>query len=92
MIKESKIEETSEIVINFKKYGYASLTESDSEILFKEELQVIDDVIDRISHFSSKEVINYSRGDLAWKIAKDGGQLNYEAVFYRDPQYSREIR
>ena len=88
LIKEGKIEETPEIVINFKKYRYTSLTEPNTELLSKKELQVIDDVINRISHFRSEEVSNYSHGDLPWKIAKDGGELNYEAVFYRDPEYS----
>ena len=88
LIDEGKIEETSETVINFKKYKYSSLKQPHTEILSKNELQVIDDVINRISHFRSKEASEYSHGDLPWKIARDGGELNYEAVFYRDPEYS----
>lgn len=86
--KEGKINETTETVINFPKYKYSSLIQPDTSILSSKELQVIDDTINRISHFLSKEISEYSHGDIPWRIAKEGEALNYEAVFYRDPEYS----
>ena len=82
---ENKINET---VINFPKYKYSSLVKPDTSILSYNELQVIDDTINKISHFLSKEISEYSHGDIPWRIAKDGEAINYEAVFYRDPEYS----
>ena len=57
-------------------------------IMNYKELQVINDTINRISHFLSKEISEYSNGDIPWRIAKYGEALNYEAVFYRNPEYS----
>lgn len=88
LIKEGKIEESSELVINYFKYKYSSLSEPDVSSLSHDELQVIDNTIDRIAHFYSGEVSEYSHGDIPWRLAKDGEALNYEAVFYRDPEYS----
>lgn len=88
LVSEGKIDETSEIVINYKKFNYLSLCEPDINSLSSRELQVIDDTINRISHLYSGEVSKYSHGDIPWRLAKDDEALNYESVFYRDPEYS----
>ena len=88
LINEGKIDESFELVINYPKYKYSCLEEPDISILSVEELQVIDDTIYRISHFLSKEISEYSHGDIPWRLASEGEPLNYESVFYRDPEYS----
>ncbi|WP_407416157.1 Panacea domain-containing protein [Methanobrevibacter sp.] len=88
LVEEGKIKESSEVVINYPKYKYSSLKEPDTSLLSGEELQVIDDTINRISHFLSKEISEYSHGDIPWRLANEGEPLNYESVFYRDPEYS----
>lgn len=88
LIYEGKINESSELVINYPKYKYSCLKEPDINLLSSEEIQVIDDTINRISHFLSKEISEYSHGDIPWRLAKEGEPLNYESVFYRDPEYS----
>ena len=80
-IKELK----NEGKINFSNI---SLLRPDTSILSSKELQVIDDTINRISHCLSKEINEYLHGDIPWRIAKEGDAINYEAVFYRDPEYS----
>ena len=88
LICEGKIDESSEKVINYFKYNYSSLIDPDISILSSREIQVIDDTINKISHFYSEEISHYSHGDIPWRLANDGEPLNYEAVFYRDPEYS----
>ena len=88
MICEGKIDESSEKVINYFKYNYSSLIDPDISILSSREIQVIDDTINKISHFYSEEISHYSHGDIPWRLANDGEPLNYEAAFYRDPEYS----
>ena len=46
------------------------------------------DVIDKLGNYSAKEASNYSHGDMPWMIAEDNDELDYEYVFYRDPEYS----
>jgi hypothetical protein len=88
LIDEGKIAESSERVINYLKYKYSSLTDPDISLLSSDEIQVMDDTINKLSHFYSEEISKYSHGDIPWRLAKDGEILNYEAVFYRDPEYS----
>lgn len=60
----------------------------DTYLLNTEELAVINEVIDRLSDLSSNEVNEYSQGDMPWMIAEVNEDLDYEYVFYRDPEYS----
>ncbi|MDO5850281.1 MAG: Panacea domain-containing protein [Methanobacteriaceae archaeon] len=88
LINEDKITETSEKVIDFPKFKYNCLKKPNVELLSDKELNTIDDTINKISHLYSDEISKYSHGDLPWRLAKDGDELNYEAVFYREPEYS----
>lgn len=88
LVNDGKISETTDFVINYKKYNYSSLVKPDTSFLSADELQVIDDVIKRLSHFYSTDISKYSHGDIPWRLADDGEVLNYESVFYRDPEYS----
>ena len=60
----------------------------DLSSLNTKELGVINEVIDDLSDLSANEVSEYSRGDMPWMIAEDNDDLDYEYVFYRDPEYS----
>lgn len=84
-IDECKINETSKLVINYRKYKYSCLKEPNLSLLSIEEIQVIDDTINIISYFLSKEISEYLHGDISWRLASEGEPLNYESVFYRDP-------
>ena len=74
--------------LSFPRFKYSSLTDPDISLLSSDEIQVMDDTINKLSHFYSEEISKYSHGDIPWRLAKDGETLNYEAVFYRDPEYS----
>ena len=88
LINEGKISEKQEKVIDYSKYKYSSLKEPNLDILFNNELQVINDTINKLSNLLSKKISEYSHGDIPWKIAENEEPINYEAVFYRDPEYS----
>ena len=48
LVNEGKIDESSELVINYPKFKYSSLEKPDISLLSTEEIQVIDDTINRI--------------------------------------------
>ena len=60
----------------------------DLSILSSDELGVINNVIDYLADMSSNEISEFSHGDMPWMIAEDNDNLDYEYVFYRDPEYS----
>ncbi|MBQ6218935.1 MAG: SocA family protein [Methanosphaera sp.] len=88
LIEDKRIKENKEMVITFPKYTYQSLTEPPMENLTQKEINVIEENILKLSDMSSAEISNYSHGDRPWRISDEDEELNYEAVFYRKPEYS----
>ncbi|MBR6517821.1 MAG: SocA family protein [Bacilli bacterium] len=88
LINEGKIKETSEVVINYPRYKYSSIKPVNISIFSNEELEVIDDTINKISHMRSGQISDYSHRDLPWRVASPNEELDYEFVFYRSPEYS----
>ncbi len=82
------------IIINKKPYFATTIHKHylqqvpDLSALNTQELSVINEVIDELSDMSATEVSQYSHGDMPWMIAEDNEELDYEYVFYRDPEYS----
>lgn len=85
---EGKIQIRKESLNNHFRYKYSSQSGPDLSLLRDDELELIDEVIDRLSDLYSNEISEYSHGDLPWRLAKNDKELNYEAVFYREPEYS----
>ncbi|MDO5851939.1 MAG: Panacea domain-containing protein [Methanobacteriaceae archaeon] len=88
LIDECKIKETQIPIITYSKYNYSSLKSPDISSLNKIEITVINDTLNKLSSMLSRQISDYSHGDLPWRIAEDNEELNYEYVFYRDPEYS----
>ena len=70
LIDEGKIDDHSQRVINYSKYKYSSLTDPDISLLSSDEVQVMDDTINKLSHFYSEEISQYSHGDISLEISK----------------------
>lgn len=64
---------------------YVSLEKPDTSRLTKEELQVIDRAIAKLSCFNASQISELSHLDIPWKATKDKEIINYELVFYREP-------
>lgn len=88
LINENVIELRKEPYFNTTIHKHYLKQSPDLSLLNTDELRVINDVIDKIGGFSAKEASKYSHGDLPWRIAEDNEELDYEYVFYRDPEYS----
>jgi len=71
--------------------SYSPLKDPDLSLLNNDELKVIDSVIDKLSLMNANEISEYSHGDKPWRVAKEGEELDYEFVFYRDEKYSVRV-
>lgn len=85
---EGKIEIHKKEIINHFRFKYSFNSSPNVDSLSVDELDLIDDVIENLSDLYSKEISEYSHGDFPWRLAKNNKELNYEAVFYREPEYS----
>jgi len=58
-------------------------------VLSGRELQVVEDVLGRLSDKNATEISEYSHGDVPWLATEEGQVIDYELAFYRTPPYSR---
>ncbi|HXI01274.1 MAG TPA: type II toxin-antitoxin system antitoxin SocA domain-containing protein [Sphingobacteriaceae bacterium] len=67
---------------------YIPLTKADLTELKASEKEVIDKVIEQLSDWSAAAISHYSHKDMPWLASKEGEEINYELVFYRDAPFS----
>lgn len=67
---------------------YLPLRRPDLTKLKGHEIEMINEVLDRLSDMNASEISEYSHKDVPWLTAEDGKVIDYEAVFYRTPDYS----
>ncbi len=68
---------------------YLARRRPDLSVLTAQELQVIEDVLTRLSDKNASEISEYSHGDVPWLATEDGQIIDYELAFYRTPPYTR---
>jgi transcriptional regulator with XRE-family HTH domain len=90
-----EMEEADDLIEVKNKYFEHSQTKylprrtPDLSILSGQELELINDVLHRLSDKNAQEISEYSHGDVPWLATEDGQAIDYELVFYRTPPYSR---
>lgn len=67
---------------------YVPVKEADVSSLSGRELKHIDDELDRLSHFTARQLSELSHKDTPWMVAKDKEVIDYEHVFYRPEETS----
>ncbi len=67
---------------------YIALIEPDLSNLSAQEIKHIDNVLNKHSDKTARQIENYSHGDIPWIVTEKGKNIEYEAVFYRDEKYS----
>ncbi|OIN97394.1 repressor protein [Candidatus Desantisbacteria bacterium CG1_02_38_46] len=84
-------EEITKIKSEFFKYPqtkYLPLRKPDLSRLKANEIEVIDDVLNRLSDMTAAQISEYSHNDVPWLTTEEGKKIEYESVFYRTPAYS----
>ena len=72
---------------------YLPLRKADLLKLSGREIELIDNVLDRLSDMNAAQISDYAHNDVPWLTTDDGELIEYESVFYRTPPYSlREYR
>ena len=71
-----------------KQKKYLPTIEPDLSVLSGEEINHIDEVLNKHSNKTAKQIEDYSHGDVPWKVTEKNQPIEYESVFYRDEIYS----
>ena len=88
MINDKEIEKVKSEYFNFPQTKYLPHRKPDLSKLRANEIEVIDDVLNRLSDMNASQISAHSHGDVPWVTTGDGEVIEYESVFYRTPPYS----
>jgi transcriptional regulator with XRE-family HTH domain len=88
MITKGEIIEVKDKYFEYPQRKYLPLRKPDLRLMKGSEIEVIDDVLDRLSDMNARQISNYSHNDVPWLTTEEGKTIEYEAVFYRTPAYS----
>ncbi len=73
---------------NFPQTKYLPLRKPDLTKLKASEIEVINNVLNKLSDMNASQISDYSHNDVPWLTTEDGGIIEYESVFYRTAPYS----
>lgn len=73
---------------DFPQTKYLPLRKPDLTKLKASEVEVIDNVLNKLSDMNAKQISDYSHNDVPWLTTEDETIIEYESVFYRTAPYS----
>ncbi|MEP7195493.1 MAG: type II toxin-antitoxin system antitoxin SocA domain-containing protein [Saprospiraceae bacterium] len=88
MIENGQLQRVKTEYHGYPQIRYLPLEKADLTNLRASEKEIIDKVIEQMSDWSATAISNYSHMDMPWLASKEGEEINYELVFYRDVPYS----
>ncbi len=88
MIKNREITRVDDQYFKYPQTKYLPLREPDLSILKANEIEMITDVLNRLSHMNASQISMYSHNDVPWLTAENQAIIEYESVFYRTASYS----
>jgi len=88
---EDKISKSNGTYGSYLQFKFISQKAPTTDLLSKRELDVIDEVIKKYSCKTAKEVSEISHRDMPFKATDDRDIIDYEMVFYRDPETSVRV-
>jgi len=91
MLRNKEIEKVRSQYFKYPQIKYLPLKKADLSQLKAHEIELIDDVLNRLSDMNASDISDYSHNDMPWVTTEDGGTIEYEAVFYRAAPYSIRV-
>lgn len=88
MIEDKEVEKVRSSYFEYPQTKYLPLRKPDLSKLKANELELIDDVLRRLSDMNAAQISEHSHNDVPWLTTEDGKAIEYEAAFYRNPAYS----
>ncbi len=88
MISDEDVEVVKSKYFDYPQTKYLPHRKANLQLLSGEELEHIDNELNRLSDMNASEISNFSHKDVPWLAAEEGGIIDYESVFYRTDEYS----
>ena len=88
MITHNQLQRVKTEYHGYPQTRYLPLEKSNLKELRASEKEIIERVIEQFSDWSATAISNYSHKDLPWLASKEGEDIDYELVFYREAPFS----
>jgi uncharacterized phage-associated protein len=88
LIDNKEIIKVANDYFKYPQTKYLPLKKPDLSKLKANEIEVIDEVLNRLSDMNASQVSDYSHNDVPWLTTENGKIIEYESVFYRTLPYS----
>lgn len=88
MIEKGEIERVRSSYFNFPQTKYLPRKTHEISVFSAREIEVIDQVLNRLSDMNATAISEYSHKDVPWLAVEKGQKIKYESVFYRTSEYS----
>jgi len=88
MIEEEEITKIENKYFEYTQTKYLPLRKPDLSKLNGNEIEVINNVLNRLSDMNANQISDYSHNDVPWLTTEEQEIIEYESVFYRTPAYS----
>ncbi|MCX6582314.1 MAG: DUF4065 domain-containing protein [Candidatus Aminicenantes bacterium] len=88
MIADKDLIKVDDRYFKYPQTKYLPLRDSNLKYLKANEIEMINDVLNRLSHMNASQISEYSHNDVPWLTADKQSVIEYESVFYRTPSYS----
>lgn len=88
MLKEGSLKIFIHTYFNKPQKRYLNLEKSDTSDFQGGEIRIIDDVINKLSDSTAKQIEDYVHGDAPWQIVGEKEIIDYNLVFERQPPYA----
>ena len=88
MIEDEEIVKVKNKYFSYPQTKYLPLRKPDLNNLKATEMELIDDVLCRLSEMNATQISEYSHNDVPWITTEDEKDIEYESVFYRTAPYS----
>jgi len=88
MMEGKDLKKVKDDYFKYPRTKYLPKREPDLSSLNANEIQLIDNVLNKLSDMNASQISEYSHNDIPWLTTEDGEIIEYESVFYRTTPYS----
>ncbi len=88
MIDDGEIIKVESTYFEYPQTKYLPVRKADLAELKANEIELIDNILYRLSDMNASQISEYSHNDVPWLTTENQGIIEYESVFYRTPSYS----
>lgn len=88
MIDDGEIIKVESTYFEYPQTKYLPVRKADLAKLKANEIELIDNILHRLSDMNTSQISEYSHNDVPWLTTENQEIIEYESVFYRTPSYS----